>query len=67
MFREHDWKVTKLLKLRPCKITVVLALTVHDLVTRIDFCNRFLWSFHDAEVYPQLVLFMRPGFSCIER
>jgi hypothetical protein len=33
------------------------ALKKNDLVARINFCNQFLWSVHDGEVYPQLVFF----------
>jgi hypothetical protein len=43
VFREHPHKIVKL---RPCKATVVHALKEHDLVARIHFCNRFLQSGH---------------------
>jgi hypothetical protein len=49
-------RATKLLQLRPCKVTAVHALKEHDPVSRIHFCNWFLQSVHDGEVDPQLVL-----------
>jgi hypothetical protein len=48
-------KVTKLLKLQVNKTTVVHTLKEHDPVTRIHFCNWFIWFVHDAQVDSQLV------------
>lgn len=55
---------TQLLKLWPYKTAVVEC----DQVTRILLCNWFLWSIHDGEVDPQLVLFqMRFRFPYRQR
>jgi hypothetical protein len=48
-------KVTKLLKLRPCKVTAVHSLQPRDPASRIHFCNWFLQSVHGGEVDPHLI------------
>jgi hypothetical protein len=56
-------RATKLLQLRPCKVTVVHALKEHDPVTRMQFYDWFLQSVHDGQFDPQLIFpLVRPGF-----
>jgi hypothetical protein len=43
-------KAMKLLKLRPCKATVVHVLQPRDLGSRINLFNWFLQSVHDGEI-----------------
>lgn len=48
---------TKLLKLKPYKVTVVHALQPQDPVSRVNYCNWFLQSVHNGEVDPLLTFF----------
>jgi hypothetical protein len=47
-------KAMKLLKLLPCRATVVHALQPRDPASRINFCNWFLQSVHDGDDDPHL-------------
>ncbi|KAJ4430323.1 hypothetical protein ANN_22536 [Periplaneta americana] len=48
---------TKLLKLKPFRITVVHALQPEDPVSRVNYCNWFVQSVHNGDVDPLLTFF----------
>lgn len=51
------WKATKLLKLKPYKITVVQELQPRDNVSRVNFCNWVLGKVNDGSMDPKLIFF----------
>lgn len=51
------WKATKLLKLKPYKVTVVQQLLPHDNAARLNFCNWILDNVNDQTIDPRLIFF----------
>jgi hypothetical protein len=64
------WKATKLLDIRPYKITAVPEIKPMDYEKRVRFCNWFINHLHDGLLDPKLIFFtdeeeLGTGSSCI--